>query len=159
MSAWRHSMSSTTKGLEPSRPVSGGSRPAVLAASSRERPPPRSETTPELVTVQESGVAEYDVVSWNALFARAGTPPEIVKTLKFTSETGMPQYDPVARKIYVNLQDEDTFAVIDPATSDPRVKGVRRFNDLLAGESRVSATVIQTVGSKGYDGFALALVT
>jgi tripartite-type tricarboxylate transporter receptor subunit TctC len=41
----------------------------------------RSETTPELVTVQESGVAEYDVVSWNALFARAGTPPEIVKTL------------------------------------------------------------------------------
>jgi predicted O-methyltransferase YrrM len=50
-------------------------------------------------------------------------------------------------------------AVIDPATSDPRVKGVRRFNDLLAGEPRVSATVIQTVGSKGYDGFAIALVT
>jgi tripartite-type tricarboxylate transporter receptor subunit TctC len=41
----------------------------------------RSEATPRLVTVQESGVAEYDVVSWNALFARAGTPPEIVKTL------------------------------------------------------------------------------
>ena len=41
----------------------------------------RSETTPELVTVQESGVAEYDVVSWNALFARAGTPGEIVKSL------------------------------------------------------------------------------
>src|SRR5258707_5737636 len=28
----------------------------------------------------------------------------------------MPQYDPVARKVYVNLQDEDAFAVIDPAT-------------------------------------------
>jgi tripartite-type tricarboxylate transporter receptor subunit TctC len=41
----------------------------------------RSEATPELVTVQESGVAGYDVVSWNALFAPAGTPPEIVKTL------------------------------------------------------------------------------
>src|SRR5260370_5957591 len=41
---------------------------------------------------------------------------EIVKTLKFSSETGMPQYDPVARKVYVNLQDEDTFSVIDPAT-------------------------------------------
>jgi tripartite-type tricarboxylate transporter receptor subunit TctC len=41
----------------------------------------RSESTPELATVQESGVAEYDVVSWNALFARAGTPPDIVKTL------------------------------------------------------------------------------
>jgi hypothetical protein len=33
------------------------------------------------------------------------------------------------------------------------------FNELLAAEPRVSATVIQTVGSKGYDGFAIALVT
>lgn len=41
----------------------------------------RSEATPELAIVQESGVAGYDVVSWNALFAPAGTPPEIVKTL------------------------------------------------------------------------------
>jgi tripartite-type tricarboxylate transporter receptor subunit TctC len=41
----------------------------------------RSEATPELATVRESGVAGYDVVSWNALFAPAGTPPEIVKTL------------------------------------------------------------------------------
>jgi len=41
----------------------------------------RSEATPELATVQESGVAGYDVVSWNALFAPAGTPPEIVNTL------------------------------------------------------------------------------
>ena len=41
----------------------------------------RSESTPDLATVQESGVANYDVVSWNALFAPAHTPPEIVKTL------------------------------------------------------------------------------
>jgi len=41
----------------------------------------RSEATPDLATVTESGVADYDVVSWNALFAPAGTPPEIVKTL------------------------------------------------------------------------------
>src|SRR5882757_8261242 len=41
----------------------------------------RSEATPDLATVQESGVAGYDVVSWNALFAPAGTPPEIVTTL------------------------------------------------------------------------------
>jgi tripartite-type tricarboxylate transporter receptor subunit TctC len=41
----------------------------------------RSEATPDLATAQESGVAGYDVVSWNALFAPAGTPPEIVKTL------------------------------------------------------------------------------
>jgi tripartite-type tricarboxylate transporter receptor subunit TctC len=41
----------------------------------------RAESTPELMTVQEGGVGEYDVVSWNALFARAGTPTEIIKTL------------------------------------------------------------------------------
>jgi DNA-binding beta-propeller fold protein YncE len=40
----------------------------------------------------------------------------IIKTLHFDSETGMPQYDPVARKVYVNLQDDNTFAVLDPAT-------------------------------------------
>jgi len=50
-------------------------------------------------------------------------------------------------------------AVIDPANSDSRVQGVRRFYDRLAAESRVSATAIQTVGTKGYDGFAVALVT
>lgn len=43
--------------------------------------PVRSESTPDMPTVQESGVAKYDVVSWNALFAPAGTPPEIIKIL------------------------------------------------------------------------------
>ena len=50
-------------------------------------------------------------------------------------------------------------AVIDAASPDPSVQGVRRFNELLAAEPRVSATAIQTVGSKGHDGFILALVT
>jgi tripartite-type tricarboxylate transporter receptor subunit TctC len=43
--------------------------------------PMRSESTPEIATVQEGGVANYEVVSWNALFAPAGTPPEIVNRL------------------------------------------------------------------------------
>ncbi len=43
--------------------------------------PRRSESTPDIATLRESGVADYDVVSWNALFAPAGTPPEIVNTL------------------------------------------------------------------------------
>jgi predicted O-methyltransferase YrrM len=49
-------------------------------------------------------------------------------------------------------------AVADPESRDPAVQGVRRFNALVAAESRVSATVIQTVGSKAYDGFALIVV-
>jgi predicted O-methyltransferase YrrM len=50
-------------------------------------------------------------------------------------------------------------AVIDPAIDDPVVEGSRRLHELLASETRVSATTIQTVGMKGYDGFTLALVT
>ena len=50
-------------------------------------------------------------------------------------------------------------AVLDAASDDATVRGVRRFYELLAAEPRVSATAIQTVGSKGYDGLAVALVT
>ncbi len=50
-------------------------------------------------------------------------------------------------------------AVIDADSSDRSVQGVRRFNELLAESRHVNATAIQTVGSKGYDGFAIALVT
>jgi predicted O-methyltransferase YrrM len=49
--------------------------------------------------------------------------------------------------------------VIDAKSSDISVRGVRRFNEMLRQETRVSATTIQTVGVKGYDGFTLALVT
>jgi predicted O-methyltransferase YrrM len=49
-------------------------------------------------------------------------------------------------------------SVIDANSKDPSIQGVRRFNELLAAEPRVSATEIQTVGSKGYDGFAIAVV-
>jgi predicted O-methyltransferase YrrM len=49
--------------------------------------------------------------------------------------------------------------VIDASSSDANVQGVRRMNERVANEPRVSATAIQTVGSKGYDGFMMALVT
>jgi predicted O-methyltransferase YrrM len=49
-------------------------------------------------------------------------------------------------------------AIVDAGRGDPSVEGVRRFFDLLAAQARVSATAIQTVGEKGYDGFALAVV-
>jgi predicted O-methyltransferase YrrM len=46
----------------------------------------------------------------------------------------------------------------DASSRDPDVLGMRRFMERLAGEPRVVATAIQTVGAKSYDGFALALV-
>jgi predicted O-methyltransferase YrrM len=48
--------------------------------------------------------------------------------------------------------------VIDAHSNDANVQGVREFTALLAAEPRLSATVLQTVGVKGYDGFALAIV-
>jgi predicted O-methyltransferase YrrM len=50
-------------------------------------------------------------------------------------------------------------AVLDATSADPVIQGVRRMNELIAGDRRVTATAIQTVGSKGYDGFAIILVT
>ncbi len=54
-------------------------------------------------------------------------------------------------------------AILDPDAHDPQlgdrgVQGVRRFFEMLAAEPRVSATAIQTVGAKGYDGFVMAIV-
>ena len=49
-------------------------------------------------------------------------------------------------------------AVVDPRSTDPNVQGVQRFAKLVAAESRVNATAIQTVGSKGYDGLAVIRV-
>jgi predicted O-methyltransferase YrrM len=55
-------------------------------------------------------------------------------------------------------------AILDPAGKDPTggvgvIAGVRRFYEMLAAEPRISATAIQTVGDKGYDGFALGIVS
>ena len=49
-------------------------------------------------------------------------------------------------------------AILDPSHHDPRVQGTRQFLELLAAEPRLAATALQTVGSKGYDGFAMAVV-
>ena len=49
-------------------------------------------------------------------------------------------------------------AVADPNSRDEKVQGVRRFNEALARETRVTATALQLVGAKGYDGFAVMIV-
>ena len=49
-------------------------------------------------------------------------------------------------------------AVIDAVNGDASVQGVRQFTAMVAQERRVSATTLQTVGSKGYDGFTLVFV-
>jgi predicted O-methyltransferase YrrM len=48
--------------------------------------------------------------------------------------------------------------VADPSNTDDRVRGIRLFNERLAGDDRLTATILQTVGSKGHDGLAFAVV-
>ena len=48
--------------------------------------------------------------------------------------------------------------IIDPRSDDPSVQATRRLHELLGSDPRLEATVVQTVGVKGYDGFALARV-
>lgn len=50
-------------------------------------------------------------------------------------------------------------AVLEADSEDVSIQGVRRFNELVAADSRVTTSTVQTVGSKGYDGFAMVLVT
>jgi predicted O-methyltransferase YrrM len=49
-------------------------------------------------------------------------------------------------------------AIADPSSGNPSVDGMRRFVEMAGADPRVSATVLQTVGAKGHDGFALAVV-
>lgn len=49
--------------------------------------------------------------------------------------------------------------VINPLSEDERVQGIRKFNEVLTAEKRFCATAVQTVGSKGYDGFIIGMVT
>ena len=79
---------------------------------------------------------------------KVSTPEYFGWALKLTRPGSLIIVDNVVRK----------GAVVDASSDDPSVQGIRRFIEMLAAEPRVSATAIQTVGSKGYDGFALALV-
>jgi predicted O-methyltransferase YrrM len=49
--------------------------------------------------------------------------------------------------------------ILEPESPDPEVSGTRRFAERVGAERRASATTVQTVGSKGWDGFTLAVVT
>jgi predicted O-methyltransferase YrrM len=105
---------------------------------------PAIETLPRLVAEQYQ---PFDFVFIDA--DKPGTADYFVLALKLTRVGSMIVVDNVVRD----------GEVADMRTSDPNALGIRRFNAVLAAERRVSATEIQTVGSKGYDGFALALVT
>lgn len=101
------------------------------------------DTLPQLAA---EGLAPFDLIFIDA--DKPSNPDYLQWALKLSRRGTLIIADNVVRN----------GAVIDADSEDPSVQGIRRFNELLATEARVRATAIQTVGSKGYDGFAMALV-
>jgi predicted O-methyltransferase YrrM len=98
-----------------------------------------------------------------ALLASAGTPPFDMVFID-ADKSNNPKYFGWAVKlsrpgtlIVVDNVIRDG-KVLDEASPDPDIRGTRELYQAMAAEPRASATVIQTVGSKGYDGFAMAIV-
>ncbi len=104
---------------------------------------PALEALPMLAA---EGAGPFDLVFIDA--DKVNTPNYFAWALDHTVPGGLIVADNVVRD--GSLGDAD-----DP---DPATKAQRQLHEALADEPRVSATTIQTVGSKGYDGFTIALV-
>ncbi|MEK8126560.1 O-methyltransferase [Paenibacillus filicis] len=101
----------------------------------------------QLARLQAEGVEPFDLIFIDA--DKPNNPAYLKWALAFSRTGTVIVGDNVVRD----------GEVLNRNSSDPRVQGVRKFFDLLAVEPRITATAIQTVGSKGYDGFVLGLVT
>jgi predicted O-methyltransferase YrrM len=99
-----------------------------------------------LAALIAEGSAPFDLIFIDA--DKPGIPAYLTLSLKLARLGSLIVIDNVIRE----------GEVINTATTDPAVQGVRTMFEMLAAEPRLSSTAIQTVGSKGYDGFALAVV-
>jgi len=102
-----------------------------------------TKTMPELL---KEGAGPFDLIFLDA--NKDGYPAYFEWALKLSRKGTVIVADNVVRD----------GGVIDATSKDASIQGVRRLNEMVAAEKRVSATAIQTVGSKGYDGFAVVLV-
>ncbi|MFF3005563.1 O-methyltransferase [Kitasatospora sp. NPDC057940] len=99
-----------------------------------------------LAALVEQGVEPFDLVFIDA--DKPSNPEYFRRALQLTRPGSLIIVDNVVRG----------GAVADADSTDPGVVGTRALHDLIAAEPRVTATSVQTVGSKGYDGFTLARV-
>ncbi len=104
---------------------------------------PALETLPQL---EAEGAGPFDLVFIDA--DKVNTPDYFAWALDHSRPGGLIVADNVVRG--------GTLA--DTASDDPTIQAQRRLHEILADEPRVTATTIQTVGGKGYDGFTVALV-
>jgi predicted O-methyltransferase YrrM len=116
---------------------------AGLADVAEVRVGPAQQTLPQM---HSAGEGPFDLIFIDA--DKPGYPGYLRWSLRLSRPGTMIIADNVVRG----------GAVADPDSADVNVQGVRHYIDMMAAEPRTSATVIQTVGSKGYDGFAVAVV-
>jgi predicted O-methyltransferase YrrM len=117
---------------------------AGLSSAVEIRLGPALDTLPKLVT---EGRGPFDLIFIDA--DKPGYADYLKWSLRLARKGTLIIADNVVRK----------GAVADPESTDENVQGIWKFNEALAAEKRVTTTVMQTVGSKGYDGLALILVT
>jgi predicted O-methyltransferase YrrM len=101
------------------------------------------DTLPQL---QAEGAGPFDLVFLDA--DKTGYPDYLEWCVTLSRPGAVIVADNVVRK----------GAVADASNTDPNVRAVRRFNELVAAHPRLTATALQTVGGKGYDGFVMAVV-
>lgn len=101
------------------------------------------DTLPEIAA---EGLGPFDLIFIDA--NKSNNPDYLVWALKLSRPGSLIVVDNVVRH----------GAVIDAANPAPGIQGTRRMLELLSNEPRLSATAIQTIGSKGHDGFLIALV-
>ncbi|MFE5586660.1 O-methyltransferase [Kitasatospora sp. NPDC056531] len=99
-----------------------------------------------LAALVEQGVEPFDLVFIDA--DKPSNPEYFRRALQLTRPGSLIIVDNVVRG----------GAIADAASTDPAVVATRALHELIAAEPRVTATSVQTVGSKGYDGFTLARV-
>ncbi len=101
------------------------------------------QTLPQL---EQEGLGPFDLVFIDA--DKGGYPQYLEWALRLTRPGSVVVGDNVVRR----------GRVADPAVTDPAVTGVRTFLDAVGAHPRLRATALQTVGAKGWDGFAIAVV-
>jgi predicted O-methyltransferase YrrM len=116
---------------------------AGLAGLVEQRIGPALDTLPKL---EAEGVGPFDLTFIDA--DKVNTPNYFAWALDHSRPGALIVADNVVRD----------GALADADSLDPAIQAQRRFHQMLAAEPRVSATTIQTVGAKGYDGFSVALV-
>lgn len=99
-----------------------------------------------LAKLEQENLPTFDLVFIDA--DKANNPNYFAWALKWTRKGSVIIVDNVVRK----------GAVIDPESKGEGVQGTRALHEMISNEPRVTATALQTVGTKGWDGFVMAIV-